>query len=49
VECDTRIPRYRRRITVEDDQAGDEIFYSVFYPRVTLGESLSQTLRKPKP
>ena len=48
VECDTRIPPSRRPIAVEDDQAGDESSYSVS-PLVTPGESLSQTLRKPKP
>jgi hypothetical protein len=33
VECDTRIPRFRRPIAVEDDQAGDESSYRV--PLVT--------------
>jgi len=32
VECDTRIPRSRRPITVEDDQTGDESSYSVSTP-----------------
>ena len=27
MECDTRIPPFRRPIAVEDDQAGDESFY----------------------
>ena len=44
----TRIPRSRGPITVEDDQAGDESSYSIS-PLVTQEESLSQTLRKPKP
>jgi len=48
VEFDTRIPPSRRPIAVEDDQAVDEGSYSVS-PLVTPGESLSQTLRKPKP
>ena len=29
MECDNRIPRSRRPIAVEDDQAGDEISYFV--------------------
>ena len=29
MECDTRIPRFRRPIAVEDDQTGDENSYSV--------------------
>jgi len=33
---------------VEDNQAGDESSYSMS-PLFNLGESLSQTLRKPKP
>jgi hypothetical protein len=45
VECDTRS---RRPIAMEDDQAGDEISYSVS-PLVAQGESLSQIMRKPKP
>jgi hypothetical protein len=48
VECHTRIPRSRRPVTVENGQAGDERSYSVS-PMVTPRESLSQTLRKPKP
>jgi hypothetical protein len=49
VECDTRIPRSRRPIAVEDAQAGDESSYSVSPPWSPQGESLSQILRKPKP
>ena len=45
MECDTRIPPSRRPIAVEDDQAGDESFYSVS-PLVTLGESLSRDSEK---
>ena len=48
VECDTSLPRSRRPIAVEDDQTGDDRSYSMSssgHP----GESLSQTLRKPKP
>jgi len=48
VECHTRIPQSRRPVAVENGEAGDESSYSV-YPLVTPGESLSQTLRKPKP
>ena len=29
MECDTRIPRSRRTIAVDDDQTGDESFYSI--------------------
>jgi len=36
VECHTRIPQSRRPVAVEDDQAGDEISYSVS-PLVTPG------------
>jgi len=36
VECDTRIPRSRRRIAVEDDQDDHQSSYSVS-PLVTLG------------
>jgi len=48
VEHDARIPRCRRPIVVEDDQTGDVSSYSVS-PWSPQGESLSQTLRKPKP
>jgi len=48
VECHTPIPRSRRPVAVEDDKAGDESPYSVIL-LVTPGESLSRTLRKPKP
>ena len=36
MECDARIPRSRRPITLEDDQAGDESSYSIS-PLVTTG------------
>jgi len=41
----------RRSVAVEDDQTGDESSYSISTPppRSPRGESLSQTLRKPKP
>jgi hypothetical protein len=42
VECDTRIPRSRRRIAVEDDQTGEKSPYSIS-PWSPRGESLSQT------
>ena len=48
VERDARIPRSGRPIAVEDDQAGDESSYSVS-PWSPRWESLSRTLRKPKP
>jgi hypothetical protein len=47
VERDTRIPRPRRPIVMEDDQTGDEIYYSIS-SLVAPGESLSQTVRRPK-
>jgi len=49
VECHIRIPRSRRPVTVDDGHTGDESSYSVAPPQVTPGETLSQTLRKPKP
>ena len=42
MERETRIRRSRRPIALEGDQVSDA-------PLVTPGESLSQTLRKPKP
>jgi hypothetical protein len=47
VECDTRIPRSRRQIAVDDDQERDARFYSVS-PWSSQGESLFQIMRKPK-
>ena len=48
VERDTRIPRSRRPIALDNDQADDESSYSIssWSPQ---GKSLSQTLRKLKP
>jgi hypothetical protein len=48
VECYTRIPKSRRPIAVEDDQAGDERSYPVS-PLLTPGGWLSQVMREPKP
>jgi hypothetical protein len=43
VECYTRIPRSRRPIAVEDDQAGDESSYSVSLPVNPRGIALSDS------
>ena len=41
--CDTRIPRSRRPIAVEDDQAGDESSYSTRTPGHLGGIALSNS------
>jgi len=43
VECDTRIPRFRRPGVVEDDQTGEESSCSVFSPGHPGGIALSDS------
>ena len=43
MECDTRIPRSRRPVAVEDDQIGDESSYSVSHMVTTGGITLSDS------
>ena len=43
MECDTRIPRFRRPGVVEDDQTGEESSCSVFSPGHPTGIALSDS------